>query len=125
LRNEYEDFTALERAWEQFMAEVNTRSHRVTRRPPVELLGEEHEHLHRLPRMPHTLCFGQTRKVNWQSLISVGGALYSVPRALIAERVLGADRRDGADRRARRRAPRAHGGGPPPAHDARSPGDLR
>ena len=63
------------------MAEVNTRPHRVTRRPPVEMLAEEHEHLHRLPRLPHTLCFGQTRKVNWQSLISVGGALYSVPHS--------------------------------------------
>jgi hypothetical protein len=87
LRDEYEDFAALERACEQFMAEVNTRAHRSTRRPPLEMLGEEHEHLHRLPRMPHTLCFGQTRKVNWQSLISVGGAQYSVPHELIDERV--------------------------------------
>ena len=31
---------------------------------------QEHEHLHRLPRLPHTVCFGQTRKVNWQSTIS-------------------------------------------------------
>ncbi len=49
LRDEYEDFAALEAACEQFMAEVNTRAHRVTRRPPLEMLGEEHEHLHRLP----------------------------------------------------------------------------
>jgi hypothetical protein len=87
LRDEYEDFAALERACEHFMAEVNTRAHRITRRPPVEMLAQEHEHLHRLPRMPHTLCFGQTRKVNWQSLISVGGAQYSVPHELIDERV--------------------------------------
>jgi hypothetical protein len=69
------------------MAEVNTRAHRVTRRPPIEMLGEEHEHLHRLPRLPHTICFGQTRQVNWQSTISVGGAIYSVPHALVDERV--------------------------------------
>jgi len=69
------------------MAEVNTRAHRITRRPPVEMLAEEHERLHRLPRVPHTLCFGQTRKVNWQSLVSVGGSLYSVPHELIDERV--------------------------------------
>ncbi len=87
LRDEYRDFAELERACEQFMAEVNTRAHRITRRPPVEMLAEEHEHLHRLPRMPHTMCFGQTRKVNWQSLISVGGAQYSVPHQLIDERV--------------------------------------
>jgi hypothetical protein len=87
LRDEYEDFAELEAACEQFMAEVNSRPHRITRRPPVEMLSAEHEHLHRLPRMPHTLCFGQTRKVNWQSLISVGGAQYSVPHELIDERV--------------------------------------
>jgi transposase len=87
LRDEYRDFAELEDACEQFMAEVNTRPHRVTRRPPIEMLAEEHEHLHRLPRVPHTLCFGQTRKVNWQSLISVGGALYSVPHTMIDERV--------------------------------------
>ena len=67
--------------------EVNTRPHRVTRRPPIEMLAEEHEHLHRLPRLPHTICFGQTRKVNWQSTISVGGAIYSVPHELVDERV--------------------------------------
>ena len=87
LRDEYRDFAELEAACEQFMAEVNTRPHRVTRRPPIEMLGEEHEHLHRLPRLPHTVCFGQTRKVNWQSTISVGGAIYSVPHELVDERV--------------------------------------
>ena len=33
------------------------------------------------------VCFGQTRKVSWQSTISVGGARYSVPHQLIDERV--------------------------------------
>lgn len=50
-------------------------------------LAAEHERLHRLPRMPHTVCFGETRKVSWQSTISVGGALYSVPHALVDQRV--------------------------------------
>jgi hypothetical protein len=77
----------LEAACEQFMAEVNTRPHRSTLEPPVIRLAEEHERLHRLPRVPHTVCFGETRKVNWQSLISVGGAQYSVPHTLIDERV--------------------------------------
>ena len=58
LRGEYEDWRALERACEEFMAEVNTRPHRATRQPPVFLLEQEHEHMHRLPRLPHTLCFG-------------------------------------------------------------------
>jgi hypothetical protein len=50
-------------------------------------LAEEHDRLHPLPRLPHTLCFGETRKVNWQSLISVGGAMYSVPHDLVDQRV--------------------------------------
>ena len=55
--------------------------------PPVVLLAQEHEHLHRLPRLPHTLCFGQTRKVDRQATVSVGEAIYSVPHELIGERV--------------------------------------
>ena len=88
-------------------------------------LAEEHERLHRLPRLPHTVCFGETRKVNWQSLIRVGGALYSVPHELIDERVWARVDGDRADRRARRRAPGAQGGRPPPADHAGPPGDLR
>ena len=69
------------------MADVNTRPHRSTLEAPVIRLAEEHDRLHRLPRLPHTLCFGETRKVNWQSLISVGGAQYSVPHELVDQRV--------------------------------------
>ena len=69
------------------MADVNTRPHRATRQPPVFLLGQEHEHMHRLPRLAHTLCFGQTRKVDRQATVSVGDAIYSVPHQLIGERV--------------------------------------
>jgi hypothetical protein len=87
LRDDYEDWQALEQACQQFMADVNTRPHRVTREAPVVLLSQEHEHLHRLPRLPHTLCFGQTRKVDRQATVSVGDAIYSVPHALIGERV--------------------------------------
>ena len=87
LREQYADWQALERACEQFMADVNTRPHRATRQPPVILLEQEHQHLHRLPRLPHTLCFGQTRKVDPQSTVSLGDAVYSVPHELIGERV--------------------------------------
>ena len=57
--------------------------------PPAaaELLAQEHEHLHRLPKLGHTLCFGQTRKVDRQATVSVGEAIYSVPHELIGERV--------------------------------------
>jgi hypothetical protein len=87
LREEYADWQALEQACAQFTADVNTRAHRATRQPPVVLLGQEHEHLNRLPRVPHTLCFGQTRKVDRQATVSVGDAIYSVPHELIGERV--------------------------------------
>jgi hypothetical protein len=81
------DFAELELACDAFCDRVNTREHRVTRRPPAVMLAEERQRLHPLPALPHTVCFGQTRKVGWQSTISVGGALYSVPSGLIDERV--------------------------------------
>jgi transposase len=87
LREDYADWQALERACQEFMADVNTRAHRATRQPPLVLLEQEHEHLHRLPKLPHTLCFGQTRKVDRQATVSVGDAIYSVPHELIGERV--------------------------------------
>jgi hypothetical protein len=51
------------------------------------MLEQEHEHLHRLPRLPHTLCFGQTRKVDRQATVTLGEAIYSVPHELIGEPV--------------------------------------
>jgi hypothetical protein len=87
LREQYQDWPALERACVEFMADVNTRPHRATRQPPVTLLAQEHERLHRLPRLPHTLCFGQQRKVDRQATVSLGDAVYSVPHELIGEPV--------------------------------------
>jgi hypothetical protein len=87
LRGEYRDFAELEAACAEFGDRVNAREHRLTRRPPAVMLLEERARLHRLPEVPHTVSFGQTRKVSWQSTISVGGALYSVPSTLVDERV--------------------------------------
>ena len=87
LRPAYGSWSELEAACQEWMADVNTRPHRATMEPPVVRLAEEHERLHRLPRVPHTVCFGETRKVNWQSVISVGSARYSVPHELIDQRV--------------------------------------
>jgi transposase len=95
LRPAYADFAQLERACEEFGERVNAREHRVTRRAPALMLAEEKVRLHPLPAMPHTVCFGQTRRVSWQSTISVGGALYSVPSVLVDERVWA--RVDGAE----------------------------
>jgi hypothetical protein len=69
------------------MSDVNTRKHRATHEPPVIRLAEEHERLHRVPARSHTVVFGETRKVSWQSTVSVGGALYSVPHELVNQRV--------------------------------------
>jgi transposase len=87
LLGNYESFAQLETACASFCERVNAREHRITRRPPALMLVEERARLHRLPALPHTVCFGQTRKVSWQSTISVGGALYSVPSTLVDERV--------------------------------------
>jgi hypothetical protein len=51
------------------------------------MLAEERAHLHPLPGLAHTVCFGETRRVSWQSTISVDGAIYSVPHQLADERV--------------------------------------
>ena len=40
-----------------------------------------------MPKRPHTVVFGETRKVSWQSTVSVGSAVYSVPHELIDQRV--------------------------------------
>jgi transposase len=87
LRGAYESFAELEEACAVFCDKANAREHRITRRSPAAMLAEERARLHRLPAMPHTVAFGQTRKVSWQSTISVGGALYSVPSTLVDERV--------------------------------------
>jgi transposase len=87
LRGEYAGFGELEAACIELCDRVNTREHRITRRAPAVMLAEERARLHPLPAMAHTVCFGQTRKVSWQSTISVGGALYSVPSTLVDERV--------------------------------------
>jgi hypothetical protein len=87
LRDAYGSFAELEQACAVFCERVNTRQHRVTRCAPAVMLGEERDRLHQLPAIAHTVCFGETRKVSWQSTISVGGALYSVPSTLVDERV--------------------------------------
>jgi len=87
LRAQYRDFAELEAACEAFCEKVNAREHRITRRRPAEMLLEERERLHPLPELPHTLCFGETRRVSWQATVSVGGSIYSVPSSLVDERV--------------------------------------
>ena len=79
---EYVSWNHLVMACDEFMGEVNNRPHRVTRRAPTEMLGEEVLHLHRLPDVAYTAVFGETRHVSWSATISFGGVLYSVPHTL-------------------------------------------
>jgi hypothetical protein len=83
LREAYGSFAELETACVAFCEQVNTRPHRVTRRPPAELLGEERARLHRLPDQPYTAAFGVTRRVDLATpMISFEGGKYSVPHQL-------------------------------------------
>ena len=82
LLGEYSSWADLTDATEAFMDEVNGRSHRSTRRAPVEMLDQERPHLHRLPDMAYTSAFGETRRVSWSATISYGGVTYSVPHTL-------------------------------------------
>jgi transposase len=87
LLDDYQSWGELLDACDTFMVEVNTRPHRATRRAPVEMLGEEQHHLHRLPDVGYTAVFGQTRRVSWSATISFGGVVYSVPHPLADETV--------------------------------------
>jgi transposase len=87
LRDDYRGWAELVDACEQFMTEVNARSHRITRRSPSDMLAEEVAHLHRLPEVGFTACFGETRRVTWSATISYGGVTYSVPHTLADETV--------------------------------------
>ena len=63
LREAYTSFGELEAACVEFCEKVNTRAHRITRRPPVEMLAQERARLHPVPMVPHTVAFGTTRVV--------------------------------------------------------------
>lgn len=80
LRASYGSFAEIEQACDEFMAEVNGRVHRETRRVPVEMLAEERFQLHRVPEQPYTAAFGTTRQVHDKdSTIRVEQVRYSVP----------------------------------------------
>jgi transposase len=87
LREEFRTFGELEAGCRDFCEEVNDRFHRETRRRPVEALAEERQRLHPLPKAAFTVAFGTTRRVNWDSTISVEGVRYSVPHQLVDTRV--------------------------------------
>jgi transposase len=79
LQPEYGSFAELEAACEAAMERFNTRPHAITRRAPVEMLVEEQVCLHPVPAEPYTVAFGESRTVSWSSIVTFGGARYSVP----------------------------------------------
>ncbi|MER8090702.1 IS21 family transposase [Streptomyces sp. NPDC094048] len=87
LREEYRDFQALLATCDAFMAEVNGRVHRETRRVPAEMLAEERQRLHPVPQHAFTVAFGQSRLVGKDATIQVDAVRYSVPHALIEQSV--------------------------------------
>lgn len=88
LREEYSSFAELEEACEAFCEKVNTRPHRVTRRPPSEMLAEEAHHLHPVPAHPHTVAFGTSRVVPPNTpMVSFEAGQYSVPETLVSQTV--------------------------------------
>jgi transposase len=87
LRPAYGSFAELVAACDAFCEAVNGREHRETRRAPADLLVEERARLHPIPAEAYTAAFGETRRVNRSSLVSVGGVRYSVPYQLIDQTV--------------------------------------
>lgn len=87
LREEYATFAELTTAAEAFCEKVNTRAHRETGRPPVDMLAEEQARLHVIPEAPYVAALGQQRVVTRSSVVSLGNVRYSVPHTLIDEAV--------------------------------------
>lgn len=85
---QYATFADVEAACEAFMAEVNTRVHRTTRRVPTEMLAEERPTLHTIPDMPHTAVLGLARRVPDNTpMVTFDHCQYSVPATLLGQSV--------------------------------------
>lgn len=88
LREEYASFAELEAACVEFCEKVNTRPHRTTKRPPVEMLAEERIRLHPVPAQAHTVAFGTTRVVPPNTpMVMFESGQYSVPHQLLGATV--------------------------------------
>lgn len=88
LLDEYATFGELEVACEAFCEKVNTRVHRTTKRPPVEMLAEERARLHPVAATPHTVAFGTTRVVPGNTpMVMFESGQYSVPHHLLGATV--------------------------------------
>ena len=82
----YGSFAELEEACVAFCEKVNTRAHRITKRPPVEMLAEERLRLHPVAITPHTVAFGTTRVVPGNTpMVTFESGQYSVPHRLLGQ----------------------------------------
>ena len=91
----YQSFGQLADACNEFMREVNTRPHRITKRPPAEMLTEERRLMHPLPKRPFAAALGKEREVDpGNGLIAWRSAWYSVPSDLAGEKVLAREQGD-------------------------------
>ena len=80
----YDSFAELETACQEFMAEVNAKEHRVTKRRPIDLLDQEREVMHPVPERAHTVAFGLSRKVPTNTpMVAFESGQYSVPHTLM------------------------------------------
>jgi hypothetical protein len=85
---QYGSFAELEAACLGFCEMVNARVHRVTRRPPVEMLAQEQARLHPVPAVPHTVAFGLARTVAARTpMVALEHGQYSVPHQLLGQQV--------------------------------------
>ena len=88
LLDDYQEYVALEDACLRLCADVNGRPHRVTRRPPTEMLEEERGRLHPLPDQPYTMAFGVTRVVGrTTAMVTFEGGSYEAPSTLAGQTV--------------------------------------
>lgn len=88
LGESYGSFAELEADCRGFCELVNTRPHRVTRRPPAEMLAEERLRLHPVAPAPFTVAFGLTRRVPDNTpMVAFEHGQYSVPHQLCGQTV--------------------------------------
>ena len=81
----YDSFAELEAACAAFCAQVNDRPHRITRRPPAQMLAEEQARLHPVAAVPFTAALGVTRTADQLSMVTFEAGQYSVPHQLAGQ----------------------------------------
>jgi transposase len=86
----YEGFDSLDQAnaaARGWLAEVNSKPHSETKRPPVELLERERPLLRSLPALRPAVACGEARKVDRLATVRFASGRYSVPHRLVGETV--------------------------------------